>query len=262
MKLASFFVLSVGLHASALVYPFELFVRHPARPIRVTILPVEQGSGGTAGPAAQDRAARARTGSNSLNPSKSNMPSQPVAEPKSADTPSPQPLRAETTTAQNERARVLISSATSSSDRYGEATSARLGGSAQAPGPIPGGGAGSSGRGMASAGRGTGFGNGSGAEDIAALTEARYSHGPKPEYPESARRQGREGRVLLRVLVDERGRTKSVEVRASSGDESLDRAAVDAVQRWRFHPGRSGDKAIESWLRVPIEFRLDDAQTW
>ncbi|HEX2931804.1 MAG TPA: energy transducer TonB [Candidatus Binatia bacterium] len=47
----------------------------------------------------------------------------------------------------------------------------------------------------------------------------------------------------------------------SSGSEALDRAAAEAIKRWRFHPARYGDKAVESWLRIPIEFRLADAQT-
>jgi protein TonB len=42
----------------------------------------------------------------------------------------------------------------------------------------------------------------------------------------------------------------------------LDRAAAEAIKRWRFHPARYGDKAVESWLRIPIEFRLADAKSW
>jgi len=89
---------------------------------------------------------------------------------------------------------------------------------------------------------------------------ARYSDTPKPAYPESARREGREGRVLLRVLIDDQGETKAVEVSRSSGSDALDQAATSAIKRWRFHPARSGDQPIESWVSVPIEFRLTDAK--
>jgi protein TonB len=65
--------------------------------------------------------------------------------------------------------------------------------------------------------------------------------------------------VLLRVLVDGQGRSKQVEINRSSGSDALDRAAAEAIKHWRFHPARHGDKSIESWLRVPIEFRLDEA---
>jgi len=118
------------------------------------------------------------------------------------------------------------------------------------------------GNGLGTPGSGPGTGDGDGHGNGAGWVQARYSDTPKPDYPESARRQGRQGRVLLRVLVDDHGRTKSVEINASSGDPALDRAAVEAVKRWRFYPARRGDKAVESWLRVPIEFRLADTQAW
>jgi protein TonB len=51
-----------------------------------------------------------------------------------------------------------------------------------------------------------------------------------------------------------------VEINRSSGSEALDRAAAEAIKRWRFIPARYGDKAVESWIRIPIEFRLADAK--
>jgi protein TonB len=58
--------------------------------------------------------------------------------------------------------------------------------------------------------------------------------------------------------VDERGRSKSTEVNQSSGSEALDQAALQAIKRWRFSPARYGDKPVESWVKVPIDFRLTD----
>ena len=40
---------------------------------------------------------------------------------------------------------------------------------------------------------------------------------------------------------------------------SLDAAAAEAVKRWHFVPARRGTEAVEAWVRVPIEFRLEDA---
>ena len=49
-----------------------------------------------------------------------------------------------------------------------------------------------------------GLGNGQGSSgNGAVLIQARYSETPKPVYPESARSEGREGQVILRVLVDD-----------------------------------------------------------
>jgi TonB family protein len=93
------------------------------------------------------------------------------------------------------------------------------------------------------------------------LTQPRYRETPKPNYPESARRKGREGTVLLRVLVNEEGRAKAIEINKSSGDDALDRAAREAVQGWRFIPARHGEKVVESWIRIPVDFRLADSNS-
>ena len=90
-------------------------------------------------------------------------------------------------------------------------------------------------------GNGSGNGQGSGAGQAGAtLTQARYRDTPQPHYPDSARREGKEGRVLLRVLVDEDGRTKAIEINTSSGHDMLDRAATEAIKKWRFVPARAG----------------------
>ncbi|MGH7825294.1 MAG: energy transducer TonB [Candidatus Binatia bacterium] len=110
-------------------------------------------------------------------------------------------------------------------------------------------------------GRGYGNENGTGGGGVGvSLVGVRYAHNPKPEYPDNARSEGHEGTVVLRVLVDEEGRSKSLEVNRSSGHEALDKAAVETVRRWRFHAARYGDKRVENWVKIPIVFRLADLQ--
>jgi periplasmic protein TonB len=110
-------------------------------------------------------------------------------------------------------------------------------------------------------GRGNSNGTGSGPSGTGvALTQARYRDTPKPIYPENARREGHEGRVVLRVLIDNQGRAKSVELNTSSGSQALDQAATEAIKRWRFHPAHVGDTPVDSWVNVPIDFRLTDAR--
>jgi protein TonB len=96
--------------------------------------------------------------------------------------------------------------------------------------------------------------------DDSPLVEARYDvaafHNPKPPYPLAARRLGLEGRVLLTAHVRADGRCGNVRLRASSGHELLDDAALDTVRRWRFLPARRGDAAVDSWVEIPISFRL------
>jgi protein TonB len=77
-----------------------------------------------------------------------------------------------------------------------------------------------------------------------------------PTYPESARRRGIQGRVLVRVSVSTDGTPLAVSVDESSGAASLDDAAVAAVQKWRFVPANQGSKPIPGTAEVPIVFRL------
>ena len=85
---------------------------------------------------------------------------------------------------------------------------------------------------------------------------ADYLDNPAPVYPALARRLGEEGRVLLRVHVEPTGLPSKVEIRASSGSERLDLAALEAVKRWKFVPARQGDKAVPAFVVIPISFNL------
>jgi periplasmic protein TonB len=77
-----------------------------------------------------------------------------------------------------------------------------------------------------------------------------------PSYPASARRLGIEGTALLRVFVDATGHVGDIVVKQSAGHPDLDRAATDAVRRWRFDPARRGVDAVAMWVELPVEFHL------
>lgn len=86
---------------------------------------------------------------------------------------------------------------------------------------------------------------------------ADYLRNPPPDYPALSRRLGEEGRVVLRVLVEASGKAGDIELRESSGHERLDRAAREAVGRWRFVPAKRGDTPVAAWVLIPISFRLE-----
>ena len=62
----------------------------------------------------------------------------------------------------------------------------------------------------------------------------------------------------MSVWVSARGEADQLAVLKSSGYPTLDRAALEAVRRWRFHPARRGGTDTGSLLYVPVMFRLDD----
>lgn len=63
-----------------------------------------------------------------------------------------------------------------------------------------------------------------------------------------------EGRVVLRVLVRADGTVGSVETAQSSGNQVLDRAAVEAATSWRFQPATRDGDPIDAWAIIPVRF--------
>ena len=88
------------------------------------------------------------------------------------------------------------------------------------------------------------------------LARPRGGYQVTPSYPSSARRLGIQGTALLRVYVAADGQVTDIQVDETAGHPDLDRAAVDAVRRWRFEPGRRGADAIGMWVRLPVQFVL------
>ena len=94
-------------------------------------------------------------------------------------------------------------------------------------------------------------------EEAYATARPSYGFTPRPGYPAVAIRRGYEGSVLLNVHVLPNGKPKEVTVFKSSGHKVLDNAALKAVKKWKFVPAQRGFKAVSSWVKVPIEFRLE-----
>jgi protein TonB len=59
------------------------------------------------------------------------------------------------------------------------------------------------------------------------------------------------------VLVGRDGTVGQVEIAQSSGVPELEAAAREAAKRWRFAPARRGEKPIEAWVTVPVEFTIE-----
>ena len=87
---------------------------------------------------------------------------------------------------------------------------------------------------------------------------AAYLNNLPPAYPLAARRRSIEGRVLVRAEVQTDGSCSRVEMKASSGSDLLDQAALEAVKKWRFVPARKGNQMLMAWVEVPITFKLEN----
>lgn len=82
---------------------------------------------------------------------------------------------------------------------------------------------------------------------------------PAPNYPAQSRRMGEEGRVVLRILVSEKGNAETVQIETSSGFERLDQSALETVKKkWRFIPAKRNNQPVSAYAIVPIKFSLEN----
>jgi protein TonB len=82
----------------------------------------------------------------------------------------------------------------------------------------------------------------------------------RPNYPESSRRRGQEGTVMLELRVDANGRVTEARVVESSGFNALDAAAVETLREWRFRPAQRGGMPVAGSLTTAVHFRLENAR--
>jgi protein TonB len=83
-----------------------------------------------------------------------------------------------------------------------------------------------------------------------------YIRAPQPEYPALSKRMGEQGRVVLRVLVNEQGLPAQVVVQTSSGFARLDEAGRQAALRALFKPHMEDGRPVAVFVIVPLNFQM------
>jgi TonB family protein len=84
--------------------------------------------------------------------------------------------------------------------------------------------------------------------------QKRLMPSPAPQYPEAARRAGIEGQVTLGVRIGRDGLVENVTL--LSGEPVLGRAAMEAVEQWRYAPLRIGGQPVSTITSVTLAFEL------
>ena len=74
-------------------------------------------------------------------------------------------------------------------------------------------------------------------------------------YPEIAKRAGVEGKVYVLAFVDESGTVTKAQVLKGIG-AGCDEAALTAVQKTKFKPGKQRGKPVKVQVSIPIIFKL------
>ena len=70
--------------------------------------------------------------------------------------------------------------------------------------------------------------------------------------------RGDHGAVVVMIHVSEAGVATGADVLESSGVELLDRAAIEAVRRWHFHPAMREGRTIP--FDMPFRFIFEAAR--
>ena len=80
----------------------------------------------------------------------------------------------------------------------------------------------------------------------------------KPKYPESAKKAGKEGTVLLQATIDENGIPKDIVALTNLGF-GFEAAAIEALKKATFRPATKAGKPITlKEVQIPYEFKLEE----
>jgi len=125
-----------------------------------------------------------------------------------------------------------------------------------------GGGIGSGNGGGIGSGSGAGFGPGSGGgfgggafKVGGGVSQPSVLSKVDPEYSEEARKAKYSGTVLLQLVVGIDGKAHDIKVMKGVG-LGLDEKAIEAVQKWRFSPGKKAGQPVPVFATVEVNFRL------
>ena len=76
-----------------------------------------------------------------------------------------------------------------------------------------------------------------------------------PEYPDSERKQGIEGVVVLEILVNEWGKVDSVRVvHNNTQSRRLERSAIEAAYKSKYMPATRDGRKVPIWIQRPYRF--------
>ena len=91
------------------------------------------------------------------------------------------------------------------------------------------------------------------------LGKATYAPDPNDYYPDDSKRNGEEGRPIVHVCADAKGRVSSAEILTSSGHPSLDTNAIKYAKAIRFKPALENGQPVPACGNLPVKFSLKDA---
>ena len=77
----------------------------------------------------------------------------------------------------------------------------------------------------------------------------------QPDYPFELKRAGIDGRVRVGFIVDSQGNVILPYI-VSSTNRGFERAAIEALQKWKFRPGMKSGRKVNTRVEQPITFNV------
>ncbi len=88
------------------------------------------------------------------------------------------------------------------------------------------------------------------------LTEAVPTHSPQPTIPDDLRSEALDKTFVAEFVVGPDGTPTEIKVSQSTGNDELDKIALDTAKQWRFKPATRDGAPVESRIRLHIEFQV------
>lgn len=88
--------------------------------------------------------------------------------------------------------------------------------------------------------------------------DPRHADALQPPYPPAEQREGKDGRVTVRVRIGADGRVREVRRVAATSDAFFRATERQALTRWRFRPATRDGTAEEGWKTMTVTFVLQD----
>ncbi|WP_166638016.1 energy transducer TonB [Halanaerobium saccharolyticum] len=93
--------------------------------------------------------------------------------------------------------------------------------------------------------------------DFGSIQKPGIKNYAKPEYPSNLRRRNIEGEVIVSLRVDEEGQVQNLKIYKSSGYDSFDQSALNAISNWKFKAAEKDGNQVAVIVNLPIRFKLN-----
>lgn len=80
-------------------------------------------------------------------------------------------------------------------------------------------------------------------------------YAPQPQYTEIARKARIQGVVIVQAIIDKQGNVTDVKI-LKPLPMGLDKAAADAVEKWKFKPATLNGKPVDVYYNLTVNFTL------